>query len=119
MPLATAINTAGEVVPLILTSIGVRPAHAGPAITIDATPPPTPTGLDLQDASDSFFSVTDATGTHVVGSNTDNYTNDTSPTLRPSAPSRPGPSSSRCSGTRVPVSSVTAPAGPASRRRSA
>ena len=79
VPLATAINTAGEVVPLILTSIGVTVQPL--TVTIDATPPATPTGLDLQDASDSSFTAVDATGTHVVGSNTDNYTNDTSPTF--------------------------------------
>ena len=68
-----------QVVPLILTSIGVTTQPL--TVTIDSTPPATPTGLDLEDASDSFFTATDATGTHVVGSNTDNYTNVTQPTF--------------------------------------
>ena len=40
VPLATAINTAGEVVPLILTSIGVTVQPL--TVTIDSTTPPTP-----------------------------------------------------------------------------
>jgi hypothetical protein len=50
-------------------------------VTIDTTAPATPTGLDLQDASDSLFAVTDATGTHTFGSAADNYTNARSPSF--------------------------------------
>jgi subtilisin-like proprotein convertase family protein len=65
---------------LILTSAG-GVATTGLVVTIDTMLPAAPIGLDLLDASDSFFGVTDATGAHVVGSNADNYTNDNSPSF--------------------------------------
>jgi subtilisin-like proprotein convertase family protein len=65
---------------LILTAAGGAPTTAL-VVTIDTAAPATPTGLDLVDASDSFFNVTDPAGTHVVGSNADDYTNVTNPTF--------------------------------------
>ena len=78
-PLAPAVTdvdqfTGGVRRNLILTSAGGQ-TTTGLRITIDSTLPATPTVPDLQDASDSFFNVTDAAGAHVVGSNTDDYTN--------------------------------------------
>jgi subtilisin-like proprotein convertase family protein len=65
---------------LILTSAGGQVAQ-NLVVTIDTTLPATPLGLDLVDASDSFFTATDAAGAHTVGSPTDNYTNVTSPSF--------------------------------------
>jgi hypothetical protein len=56
-PLATAVNNAGQTVPLILTSIGAPPTQAL-IVTIDTAAPATP-GLDLRAASDSGLSAAD------------------------------------------------------------
>jgi hypothetical protein len=79
-PLATAMNNAGQTVPLILTSIGATPTRPL-IVTIDSTAPPAPLLPDLQDASDSFLPATGAPGSAPVGSNADDYTNVTSPSF--------------------------------------